>query len=575
MHKDITLPRSFHASKQAENLTTAPHLLNKRPLTKRLLPKLIAAGCLALLPLAAAPQAAKPKLLVLISVDQLRPDRLDSSLPGGLGRLARQGLVYTQASLNHAMTSTCPGHVVISTGMNPSKAGIPGNTYIDRDSWEQTYCVNDSDPKNTVIGSGGEGRSPAAITATTLGDWLKQASPKSKVFAVSGKDRAAITMAGKSADAAYWFSREGSIFTTSGYYAKKLPGYLKAFNGKDFFVDGFGGSFPSEWTHGSGSYRTDDFVGESELRSRTSGHPLNQGKGKARADNIYYSPYVDDATMALATRLISAEKLGQRGVTDLLALSFSATDTVGHHYGPYSAESESTLNRLDASLDEFLELLDSTLGEGSYLVALTADHGVLPLPEWLAAQEALECPVPGGRLESTALALKAYWHTYWAFTKPLGNPQDLIKPMYRDIAVNRDKARELGLEVSEIVASLKAFFETRPGVAKAWTVDEVLRGKSDMAALYRNSYVPNKSGDLFVQLKATCLDWFFEAGTTHGSPHGYDRDVPLIFFGPGVTPGKSAKTVHTIDIAPTMADLLGLPVPDDLDGRRLSLTPDN
>ncbi|MGI9323059.1 MAG: alkaline phosphatase family protein, partial [Pseudomonadales bacterium] len=371
--------------------------------------------------------ALQPKLILLLAVDQLRADRLTDKLPGGLGRLVREGFVYDNATLNHAMTSTCPGHVVMTTGVNPSKAGIAGNSYVDRDAWEERYCVDDDDPDAQVLGVADERRSPAAINVTSLGGWLKAASPKSKVLSVAGKDRAAITLGGKAADGAYWYNREASLFTTSRHYVRQLPGYLHAFNGKDFFVDGYGGRFPPEWKHGKGSLRPDDFPGESKVRSNTSGHPLNQGEGRGRAENIYFSPYVDDATLALATQMLAAEKLGQRGVTDLLALGFSATDTVGHMYGPFSAESEATLNQLDANLDRFLKLLDARLGQGSYIVALTADHGVQPLPEWQAVNDELDCPVEGGRIELTKTALSAYWHTYWKFTAPLNDPTELVK----------------------------------------------------------------------------------------------------------------------------------------------------
>ncbi|MGI9323119.1 MAG: hypothetical protein ACR2PJ_06025, partial [Pseudomonadales bacterium] len=184
------------------------------------------------------------------------------------------------------------------------------------------------------------------------------------------------------------------------------------------------------------------------------------------------------------------------------------------------------------------------------------------------------CPVEGGRIELTKTALSAYWHTYWKFTAPLNDPTELVKLAPGHIAVNHDKARSLGLEVDEVIASLKAFFEARPGIKQAWTQDEIMRGKSDMAALYRNSYVPHKSGDLLMQMHETCLAWY-DAGTSHGSPYKYDRDIPLVFYGAGITPGSSKAPAHSTDLAPTLAKLLGLRTPDNLDGRSLSLTPDN
>ena len=522
-----------------------------------IIPALAALAALAPAPAAQAEPA--PKLALLIVVDQLRPDRLSADLPGGLGRLVREGFVYSAASLDHALTSTCPGHVVASTGVNPSRAGIAGNSYIDRDAWEERYCVHDAEV----------GRSPRVMQVKALGDWLKAESPASRVFSVSGKDRAAITLGGRAPDGVYWFDREAGRFATSAYYERQSPAYLAAFNGKDFFQDGYGGAFPEEWRHGPGALRPDDFPGESGEVSRSSPHPLNTGA--ARAEQVYVSPWVDDATLALGMQILLAEGLGQGDAPDLLALGFSATDTVGHAYGPYSAESEATLQQLDANLGEFFKLLDSRLGKGAYLVALTADHGVLPLPEWLESINQLDCPVPGGRLATLPLLLQTYWQTYWRFTAPLSSPSSLVKLTQGGLAVNHARAAELELEVEEIVQSLKAFFEAQPGIRKAWTVKDIMSGKSDTAALYRNSYVPGRSGDLFLEVHASCLAWYYDTGTSHGSPHAYDREVPLVFYGAGIAPGSSDEPVHTVDLAPTLAARLGLPIPRKLDGRVLDL----
>ena len=389
--------------------------------------------------------AASPRLVVLVAVDQLRPDRLHADMPGGLGRLMREGHVFTQATLAHGLTSTCPGHVVISTGVNPSKAGIPGNSYIDHETMAKRYCVDDEDETFKVHDTS-DIRSPNALTATTLGDWLKQKSPRARVFAVAGKDRASITLGGKQADGVFWYSSRAGRFTSSGYYGE-LPGYVKAFNGNDFFVDGYGGKAPSTWEHSSGSLRPDDYVGESRTYQRVSGHPVNHGV--KRGVQYHYSPFVDLATDALARRVIEAERLGQRGVTDMLALSFSATDLVGHLYGPFSAESEDALQKLDAVLGDFLNYLDARLGS-EYLLALTADHGVLPLPEWLDETGGLICPVAGGRINNSDFWLR--WHLYWNFTLPFGNPADLIGYSASGITVNADYAATLGVTVDEVVS---------------------------------------------------------------------------------------------------------------------------
>ena len=515
--------------------------------------------------------AEQPALVVIVGVDQLRPDRLNRELPGGLGRLMREGYVYTRATLDHGLTSTCPGHVVISTGVNPGRAGIPDNSYIDHETMAQRYCLDDSDEAFKVYGTS-DIRSPNAITATTLGDWLKQASPESGVFSISGKDRAAISLGGKQGDRVIWFSTGAGRFTTSGYYGE-LPGYVRQFNGRKYFVDGYGGEAPEIWEHPPGSHRPDDYVGEATMNLRVSGHPLNQGEPSARANQYYFSPWIDLATAELTKVLLEQEQIGQRGVTDYLAVSFSATDVVGHLYGPYSAESEDALNRLDAALGGLLDVLDKKLG-GNYLLALTADHGVLPLPEWLVETGGMRCPVEGGRLNLKTFGFRALWHLYWNFTRPFGNPSDLVGFSAAGVTVNKAYADELGVTVEEVVASLEAWLEQQDHIVNAWTKDELMNSDDPMARLFRHSYVEGKSGHIITQLAETCLA-FRPEGTSHGSAWLYDRQVPLIFFGRGVATGSSDEEAHSIDIAPTLGGRLGLQLPDNLDGRPLNVWKDD
>jgi predicted AlkP superfamily pyrophosphatase or phosphodiesterase len=174
-----------------------------------------------------------PKLVLLLSLDQLSPGRLNAEMFGGLGRLIREGRVFSNASLNHGVTTTCPGHVVIATCVNPAKAGIAGNRYIDHATGEQRYCVDDTDDANRVYGAENN-RSPNAMAVTALGDWLKASSPTSRVYSVSGKDRAAITLGGKNPNGVYWYESEVAKFTSSRYYGP-LPDYVESFNGENFF----------------------------------------------------------------------------------------------------------------------------------------------------------------------------------------------------------------------------------------------------------------------------------------------------------------------------------------------------
>jgi len=314
----------------------------------------------------------KPSLVVVIAVDQLRRDRLLDSFEGGLGRLMKEGRVFSRAQLNHGITNTCPGHAVMLTGVNPGKAGIPDSYYVDRQDWEVRYCVSDKDQAHQVLGRQ-INRSPENLKVTTLGDWLKSDDENTRVFAVGGKDRAVITLGGQHPDGAFWFDAVQGIFTTSRYYADAVHAYIEKYNGGQPLLDGYLSTLPKTWIHPGGTVRPDAYPGEDEKFGNTSGHPLNQGEIEEVGEQVYHSPYVDSASLELVAEIIRHEKLGQGGGTDLLAVALSATDSVGHLYGPFSAESEATLRNLDIRLGGFLAFLDQKVGEDNYILVLTAD----------------------------------------------------------------------------------------------------------------------------------------------------------------------------------------------------------
>lgn len=512
--------------------------------------------------------AGQPALVVVIAIDQLRRDRLNDSFAGGLRRLIKGGRVFSQAKLNHAVSTTCPGHSVMLTGYNPGKAGIAGNRFIDKQAWESRYCVDDIDPDNQVFGRE-INRSPRNLLVSTLGDWLKVRDARSRVFAVGGKDRAVITMAGHGADGVYWFDSTQGIFTSSRYYVDSLPAYVTDYNGSDPLVDGFLSELPDFWLHPAGSRRADDYPGEDEKLSNSSGHPLARGAREEIASQVYQSPFVDSFSFALATHLVRQEKLGQRGVTDLLAIALSATDTVGHLYGPFSAESADTLRNVDEKLGDFLTFLDSEVGTANYVVVLTADHGVAELPEWGKENGTMQCPDESGRAGEYGFRFRFYWYIYSRFTFPLGNPGDLVKMADSQLTVNRRYAQELGVDVDEVIAGVRQMLEAEDVIERTWTAAEINVDGGEIARLYRNSFVPGKSGDLFIQPHHSCL--IRNAGTTHGSPHSYDRNIPLVFYGEAIVPGRTDVEAYSVDIAPTLARLLGMESPAGLDGKQLRL----
>lgn len=522
------------------------------------------------------PADAKPeqgdqvRLVVVIAVDQLRPDRLSPEMPGGLGRLLREGHVFSAATIDHAVTNTCPGHAVILTGMNPSGHGIIGNEYFDRDSWMARYCVADEAAEARVFGAD-HGRSPRAMRATTLGDWLKASDVQARTISLSMKDRAAITLGGQQADAVFWFDEDAGRMTTSRYFLEDInaaPEWIREFNGESPLVDGYLSTLPAQWVHPEGEHRADDFHAEDDEFSRTSPHPLGSGDSADIPEQFYASPWADRAIGELARRAIEHERLGQGQATDLLALSFSAVDSIGHRYGPFSAEADDALRTLDQTLGLLFDELDARFEPGETLVVLTSDHGVAPLPEWSGAPAAERCEWEEGRATILPLVLSMYARIYWEFTFPIGNPFDLVAFSGPQIYVSREQATALDVPHASVVAWLESYLERQPFIEEAWRPEEFMESSDPDATLYRHSYDPARSGDLVIENASGCLIGG-EYGTTHGSPHGYDRNIPLIFMGADIAPAIDPAEAHSVDIAPTLARLLGIDAPAGLDGKSL------
>jgi predicted AlkP superfamily pyrophosphatase or phosphodiesterase len=538
-------------------------------------PRRAAAPVIALL-LAApgAPQSAGStsngvRLVLVLAVDQLRPDRLDASLPGGLGLLAREGRSFSEAMLAHGITETCPGHAAMLTGRHPAAAGIPSNEFFDPATGEVVYCAGDAREDALELGGLG-GLSPRALRATALGDWMKEARPESRVFAVAGKDRGAIMLGGARADGAFWY-RSGSPprFTTSRYYRGALPAWVEAWNGEDAPADGFLAHLPERWEHGpiEPALGEDDFPGEATRLSRTSPHPLRDGDLATFGEQLYLSPYLDVVTLDFARRLVEEERLGSGPAPDLLAISLSATDGVGHLYGPDSHEARDALRRLDEALGAFLSFLSERVGGGALLVALTSDHGVLPLPEWLARRGEAICPDPRARAGVRRVGLGLLAHLWWRLA-PL-RPAQWVRFAGAQILLRRDVAAAREVPLERVAQETRSYLESWPEIAHVWTETEIGNGRGEIAELYRRSFVPGRSGDMVVQVARGCLVSPYDTGTSHGSPYEYDRRVPLVFFGAGVGPGVVTAPVATVDLAPTLAALLGVATPAGLDGRPL------
>jgi predicted AlkP superfamily pyrophosphatase or phosphodiesterase len=530
-------------------------------------------------------QIERPKVVVVIVVDQMRADfltRFDSLYEGGLALLSREGGVYSQAYHDHFFTSTAAGHATISTGVYPSRSGIVANSWWDRAERANVYAVDD--PDSPIVGRPSlDGRSPDNMLRDALGDWVKRDSPESKVYAVTLKDRSAITLGGRRPDDAYWYDTETGRFITSTYYQDSTPKWVHEFN-EDALVDTY---YSKMWTRllpeeAYSASREDGFEAESDGVHITFPHKasvlVDSTEWRATEDNgylarypaVYYdelkrTPFADEVTFAFAERLMVNEELGKDDVPDLLFVGATAADYIGHRYGPMSQEIEDYYLRLDRMVDDFMGFLDKTVGEGRYVVVLTSDHGVVTMPEELIRRgvDALRID----RLARQEIIIPP-------LTKVLGD-MDLIDQLRGVLVSPYGLVMRLRSDVREFIAvrarrGVAAELRESPYVADAVAYDDVRESSDDeFRRLLLRSFHPNRAPDIVIRYKEHYLYRMEAGGTTHETPYSYDSHVPLIFWGPGISPGWHDRRVRTVDIAPTIAALLGVEPPDDLDGVRL------
>jgi predicted AlkP superfamily pyrophosphatase or phosphodiesterase len=517
---------------------------------------------------AATPAPARPRLVLALSVDQMRFDYLTRFGPlftGGLKTLREKGAVFTNARYRHACTETGPGHSVILSGRSPRHSGIVGNDWYDAASGQTMNVVDD--PVHVAVGGRGRGASPRNFIGFTLGDVLKKQSPRSRVVGVAGKDRSAILMAGHRGDAAYWYGTGGAMVTSS-YYMPEAPAWLTAFNERRL-PDRFAGE---QWTRllpDEGTYLKyagpDDVKGEWDNKDTVFPHAI---RGRPPEDLFYddlrRTPFADEVTLAVALEAIAAHGLGADEDTDILAVGFSATDSIGHTYGADSQELMDQLLRLDLTLQKLLDELDRRIGLPRVLVALSADHGVLPLVEVLQSRGvAARRTGPDTLQKPVEAALQARFPGRSGLVATWDGPN-----VYLDL----DALGRHGLHRADVE---KAVIEglTRSGlVDRVYTHADLLGepppGDPDFP-LFQRAFFQPRSAHLITRLKPWVYVGSYVGGTSHGTVQDYDRHVPVVFMGPGVKAGTYAGESGPEDIAPTLGALLGLDYPSR-DGRPLA-----
>jgi hypothetical protein len=428
-----------------------------------------------------------PRLVLVISVDQMRADYLDRfAFTRGFARLKSEGAVFTHAFHGHVPTETGPGHATILTGQFPDVHGIVGNEWWDRVTRRHIPCMTDA-----VHGLG-----PQNLLAYTVGDAMKARDSKAKVVAVSLKDRSAITLGGKRADLAVWLDKPSGRVMTSSYYGA-TPDWVSALS-------------------------------------------LDAAK--------VYTPAGDELVYEMATQALTRFHMGDDEVTDLLAVSFSATDYVGHRYGIDGPELSQQYAALDGVIERLIVKAQKRAGEGRLVVALTADHGVVPSPEDPSGQA---MKVKRYDVKAYAEALEARLQKIAA--TPSGHPW-IVTNELPNIYLDRDLARERKVEWNAFVDKAAKAARSLPGIAAVYTAETI--GESDPV---RRGYYPGRSGDLVVIPQYAALFTDHPDGTGHGTPYDYDSHVPLILWGAPFKSGVYADHAWVVSLAPTLAQVLGLP----------------
>ncbi len=540
---------------------------------------------------AAGPASAEapPKLVVVISVDQFRGDYLTKFRPyfgaGGFKRLLEGGTEFRDTHYRHSVTQTAPGHATILTGVHANVHGITSNEWTDRTSWEQVNSVEDRDSPLVGINPAElgpaaaanpakTGRSPRNSRAETVGDLLKARHGKdTKVFAASNKDRSAILLGGHKADAAYW--DENGKMITSRYYREALPAWVEAFNAERRAQQAFGQTWdriadPKLYDQLQGP---DDAVGEYEGNGYKRTLPKTVTGGKNVITPAFFqafdvSPFSAEFLGAFVERALVEEKLGRNRATDVLCVSFSQIDSCGHMYGPDSHEVMDSILRLDRVLARLLDKIDQEVGLGRCLLVLTADHGVLPVPEQTQAKLGADAAGRTNLAEVDAAIKKALDAAYG----PLGGRESWfvrdnsgyhLRPAA--LAAKNVNATDAARVARDAIAAL-------PYMAEVYSREELLAIDPDgasVSSMMRRSYRADSDRDVVFVLKAFFMPGSRAVGTTHGSPYPYDTHVAHLWYGAGVLPAVRGERVGVDDIAPTLAALLGLPAPNASKGRRL------
>ena len=502
----------------------------------------------------------RPKLVVGLVIDQMRWDYLyryyDRYLPdGGFKRLLNNGFSCENTFINYTPSVTACGHTAIYTGSVPAITGITGNEWWDYKKNDFVYCTSDDSVQtigsNTNLGQ----MSPRNMLVNTIGDELKLATNfRSKVFGIALKDRGAILTTGPGADAAYWYDEKTGDWISSSYYLKELPKWVTKMNARKM-VDS---CYKLGWKT---MYPIETYI-QSSADKKVFDYDLNSYIGK-NYSFLRVTPAGNSLTFEMAKAVINNEKLGADADPDLLAISFSTPDYVGHTFGPNSVEEEDVFLRLDKELGEFLTYLDDKIGKDQYLAFLSADHGVSQVPSFLKKHN-----IPAGNVDVENI----YPEMNTLLNEKYKTENLCIGLLNYQVYLDRDSINIKQLSIDSIASTAIEFLLKQPGIKQAFLQKDINRITlpPKIKSMLENGNYPPRSGDIQLIFEPQWIEGLLRSGTTHGLSNPYDTHIPLLWYGWNIKPGKCYREVYITDIAPTLSSLLNIQMPNGCAGNSIS-----
>ena len=509
---------------------------------------------------ASAATSTAPKLAVIIVVDQMRADYVDdfkADWTGGLKRMVSEGAWFRQAAYPYLSTVTCPGHATVATGAFPHRHGVFQNVWWNRESSSQVTCTADASATPVSLsgrpGDGGE--SARAQLTPTLGDEAR-AQKNAHVAAIALKSRSAIMLAGHGGDSVIWLNSALDGWQASSGLAPSAAAAIKAFIAANAIDADYGKTWTKALPDARYLHRDDGLAENPPLGwTATFPHPLTSASGRPDAEYHSHwaqSPFADAYTGRFAAWIADSLQLGKHQTTDILAISFSTPDLVGHAFGPRSQEIQDVYAQLDRTIGALFDHLDASVGKGNYVVALTADHGVAPIAEQLIKEGR-----DAGRLDTRAISAAAER----AATAVLGEGKYVAREGGNDLYFSPGVFERLANTPGALDA-VAAAIAALPGIQRVFKPEDLRDAAKARDALQRAaalSYVPGRSGDLILAPKP---GWeFIAAGATHGTANADDQRVPILLMGAGIRHGEHTQPATPADIAPTLASLAGVLLP--------------